>query len=265
MRRLAAAGSFAVVAALAGGCASDDGAGTDQDAGRSLDVLAASSLTEVFESLAETFESEHPGVEVRLVLESSTTLANQVVEGAPADVLATADEKSMQLVLDSGDAATSELFATNELVLVTPKDNPALITDFEDLDDPSVSYVACVETAPCGALAARLLEENDVTAAPRSLEVDVKAVLAKVVADEADAGLVYATDAFAAAGDVTTWPIPGSDDALTVYPIAVVEGSADQELAEEWVDLVLSAEGQDVLEQAGFGPPDAPAPDAPAS
>jgi molybdate transport system substrate-binding protein len=234
------------------------GSSTDTSTGETdtLHVLAAASLTESFERLADTFEAEHPGVEVRLVLDSSTTLATQVTEGAPADVLATADARSMQLAVDAGVVEEPEVFATNQLVLVTPPDNSALITAIEDLDDPEVSYVACVETAPCGALAATLLAENGVTADPRSLEVDVKAVLARVTADEADAGLVYATDAFAARSDVTTWPVPGADDALAVYPIAVADQADEPDLAADWVELVLSEEGQEELARAAFGPPD---------
>lgn len=246
---------------LAGGAAlllaaCGDGSRADGDASeRTLDVLAGASLTETFETLAELFEESHPGVDVRLVLESSTTLATQVNEGAPADVLATADEQSMQLVLDAGTAEDAEPFATNQLVLAAPPDNPGGLLSFEDLDEPGVSYVACVETAPCGALSDRLLAENGVQAEPVSLEVDVKAVLAKIVSGEVDAGLVYLTDAFAARGDVTTWPVPGADDALNPYLIAVVEQADDPELAAEWVDLVLSEEGQDVLADVGFGPP----------
>ena len=237
------------------GCGSAAGGGGDAEPG-TLDVLAAASLTETFETLAERFEAEHPGVEVRLVFESSTTLATQVNEGAPADVLATADESAMQLVLDAGSADVADRFATNQLVLVVPPENTADILSLEDLDEPGVSYVACVETAPCGALAERLLAENGVRSDPRSLEVDVKAVLAKVTSDEADAGLVYATDAFAASQDVTTFRVPGAEDALTSDAIAVVDQADDRELAEAWVDLVLSPEGRAVLADAGFGAPD---------
>lgn len=258
-RALVCATALTALAACGGtdGPAGPDGPDATDTAGEvaTLDVLAAASLTESFGSLAEEFEAEHPAVDVRLVLESSATLAAQVSEGAPADVLATADQTSMQRVLDAGDAERADVFATNELVLVTPTHNPALITGIEDLDDPAVSYVTCVETAPCGALAARLLAENGVRADPRSLEVDVKAVLAKVTSDEADAGLVYATDAFAARSQVTTWPVPGADEALTEYPIAVVDQSDEPELAAAWVDFVLADEGQEVLSRAGFLPP----------
>ena len=232
-----------------------DGAGSAEGGGnRTLDVLAASSLTETFGTLADTFEDQHPGVDVRLVLESSTTLANQVDEGAPADVLATADEASMQLVLDAGNAEDAEPFATNELVLVTPADNPAGIRSLADLDDADVAFVACVETAPCGALAEQLLAENEVMNDPRSLEVDVKAVLAKVTSGEADAGLVYASDARAAGTDVVTLPVPGSGRARNSYLVAVVDQADDAALARDWVDLVLSSKGQQVLGEAGFGP-----------
>lgn len=244
---------------LGGDEGSGDG-GTDNGTGNgsgngsgTLDVLAASSLTESFGALAARFEDDHPGVEVRLVLESSTTLAQQVGEGAPADVLATADETSMQLVLDAGQAEDADVFATNELVLVTPDDNPAGIESVADLDDSDVAFVACVDTAPCGALAEQLLAENAVVNDPRSLEVDVKAVLSKVVTGEADAGLVYASDARAAGGDVLTFPVPGADAARTTYVVAVVDQSDDPGLAEDWVDLVLSADGQAVLADAGFG------------
>ena len=264
-RRVPAVPALVVAAALlAAGCSSGgDGAGDRAGDGggdggtATLDVLAAASLTETFGALAERFEEDHPGVEVRLVLESSTTLATQVVEGAPADVLATADETSMQLAVDAGSAQDPQRFATNELVLVTPLSNPGGILSVDDLDEPDVAFVACVPTAPCGAVAEGLLAANEVTAEPRSLEVDVKAVLAKVVADEADAGLVYASDAWAARNDVTTWPVPGSDEQLNPYLISVVEQTDDADLAREWIDLVLSADGQDVLAGSGFGPADA--------
>ncbi len=253
MRVACAAGAFVTLSLLAGcGAGGDDGT----ESGRTLDVLAASSLTEGFGTLAHTFEQDHPGVDVRLVLESSTTLATQVTEGAPADVLATADEDSMQTVLDSGDADKADAFATNRIVLVTPADNPAGIRSFADLDDPDLAYVACVETAPCGSSAATLLEANDVTAEPRSLEVDVKAVLTKVTSGEADAGLVYASDARAAGKDVQAFPVPGAEEARNTYLIAVVGQADDPALAQDWVDLVTSSAGQQVLADAGFGPGD---------
>jgi molybdate transport system substrate-binding protein len=221
-----------------------------------LTVLAAASLTEVFSTLAKAYEAEHPGVTVRLSVDSSATLAEQVIQGAPADVLATADIPTMQRATDAQATDDApEIFATNRLVLVVPKDNPAGIRRFGDLDKPGVSYVACVQTAPCGAIGRQALELNHVTAAPKSLEVDVKAVLSKVQLGEADAGLVYATDARAARDQVTAVPVPHADELVNDYPVAVVAGTKHADLAYAWVDLLVSDRGRAVLRQAGFGEP----------
>ncbi len=251
-RRTRTVAGVLLSAALLAGCA-NGGAGSGQ---RTLEVLAAASLTETFTELAARFEEDHPGVTVRLVFDSSATLAEQVDQGAPADVLATADERTMQDVVDAGNAADEPvLFASNRLVLVTPADNPAGIRSVDDLEDPAVSYVVCVPSAPCGTVARTVLDAAGVTAPAASEEVDVKAVLAKVTLDEADAGLVYASDAVAAGDRVTTVRIPVAEDAVTRYPVAALAEADDPDLADDWVDLVLSAQGQQVLRDAGFGAP----------
>lgn len=229
-------------------------AGCADDRDTTITVLAAASLTESFEDLAARFESDHPGVEVRLAFDSSATLAQQAVEGAPADVLATADETSME---QAGAALEGDpqVFASNTLVLVTPSANPAGLEGVADLGSGDVTWVACVETAPCGRVARALLTANDVTTDAASLEVDVKAVLAKVTGDEADAGIVYATDAEAAGAQVRTFRIPYSAENATRYQLALLERSGDRALAQEFVDLVLSVDGQRVLSDAGFGQP----------
>lgn len=216
-----------------------------------ITVLAASSLTGTFTELAEQFEKDHDGVHVRLVFDSSTDLAQQAVDGAPADVLATADVETMYAAnnaLDSG----SQVFAANTMVLVTPADNPAGISGFADIDSDDATYVVCVRTAPCGRIAATLLAENDVAVPPASLEVDVKAVLAKVTSGEADAGIVYASDAAAAGDQVRTFEIPKADVEVTTYPIATLKQSEHPDLAQEFVDLVMSDTGQQVFTDAGF-------------
>jgi molybdate transport system substrate-binding protein len=243
---------IAVLTALAAtGCGSSAGSGSD----RVVHVLAASSLSGPFEELAETFERDHPGVDVRLILDSSATLAIQVVEGAPGDVLATADERTMQRAVDGGATLDQPvLFATNRLVVVVPNGNPAGITTLADLDDPSVDYVACVPSAPCGYLARGVLAAGSVDRDPRSLEVDVKAVLQKVVLDEADAGLVYTSDAVAAGADVESFPLPDGAGGRTAYPMAPLSQTEDPRLARAWVDLVRSDRGQRALAAAGFSP-----------
>jgi molybdate transport system substrate-binding protein len=230
-------------------CGGDDGGGDT-----TITVLAASSLTGTFTDLAAQFEKDHPGTAVKLAFDSSATLAQQAAGGAPADVLATADATTMESAT-SVLASTPQDFATNVMVLVTPSDNPAGITSFSDLNSGSVKYVVCVDTAPCGKVAAALLEQDKITAKPVSAEVDVKSVLAKVTEGEADAGIVYTTDSVAAGDQVKTIAIPGTAQQTTTYPIATLDQSKQQALAQDFVDLVLSSQGQQVLHDAGFGGP----------
>ncbi len=238
---------------LLGGCgASTAGA----SGGTTLTVLAASSLTESFDQLARTFEKQHPGVHVRLSYDSSATLAEQVVQGAPADVLATADGRTMHTaVAGKGVAGTPRRFATNRLVLVVPAADPAHVTGLADVSRPGVSFVMCDPSAPCGALGRQVLAMNHVRATPRSLEPDVKSVLAKVTLDEADAGLVYASDARSAGDKVRALPVPATARAINDYYIAPTAGAASPGLAAAWVGLVTSATGQGVLRAHGFGRP----------
>jgi molybdate transport system substrate-binding protein len=219
---------------------------------QTLTVLAAASLTETFTELAVEFEDEHPGVDVDLVFGSSTTLADQAADGAPGDVLATADSRAMDIAVDGGvTAGRPETFALNELVIVTPPGNPAGIAGLDSLARPGVDWARCVSSAPCGALAEEALARRASRAEPVTEEVDVKAVLARVVAGEVDAGLVYRTDALAAGDDVETVEVDPAAPS-TVYEIAALDGPGS---AAEFVELVLSDEGQAVLRDAGFQQP----------
>jgi molybdate transport system substrate-binding protein len=235
-------------------CGGGNGVGGERNAPSSITVLAASSLTGAFTELGKRFESENPGVTVKFAFDSSATLAQQAAGGAPADVLATADQKTMdsaqQVQLDE-----PKVFATNVMVLVTPADNPAGITSFSDLNTSSVKYVVCVPTAPCGSVGAALLKQNHITSDPVSTEVDVKSVLAKVTSGDADAGVVYKTDAIAAGDQVRTLPIPGTKTQVTTYPIVTLTQSKNTSLSQEFISLVTGPSGQRVLRQAGFGPP----------
>ena len=255
-QRTHASTAASLLAALTlAGCSGDPGADQRAETG-TLTVLAAASLTEVFTALAGDFESDHPGVRVRLAFDSSATLAEQVTQGAPADVLATADRRTMQTVV-AADAVDGrpQVFATNQLQLVVPPDNPARISRFADIGRPGVRLVVCVRSAPCGELATAVLAASGVTAKPASEEVDVKAVLGKVRLDEADAGLVYATDAAAADNDVEVVPVPSSAANRTHYLIAALSEAREPELARAWVELVTSAQGRRHLLDAGFGSP----------
>jgi molybdate transport system substrate-binding protein len=219
-----------------------------------ITVLAASSLTGTFTQLGQEFESAHPGVTVKFAFDSSATLAQQAIGGAPADVLATADTTTMDSA-KAVQASTPKVFATNVMVLATPADNPAHVSSFADLDRSAVKFVVCVPNAPCGAVAQALLDQDHIAGKPVSTEVDVKSVLAKLTEGEADAGIVYTTDATAAGDQVATLPIPGSGKQVTTYPIVTLSQSSNSALAQQFVDLVTGSTGQQVLARAGFGAP----------
>lgn len=219
-----------------------------------ITVLAASSLTGTFTELGQAFEDEHPGVTVKFAFDSSATLAQQATEGAPADVLATADTATMDSAR-SVQAAAPKVFATNVLVLAMPADNPGHVHAFSDLDRSSVKFVMCVPTAPCGKVGQALVDRDHITGTPVSQEVDVKSVLARLTEGEADAGLVYTTDAVAAGDQVTSIPIPGSAQQTTTYRIVPLDQSQHADLAREFGVLVTGPTGQQVLRKAGFGSP----------
>ena len=226
--------------------------GDDPGDGQTLTVLAAASLTDVFERLATDFE-EQEGVEVDFAFGSSTDLAEQAADGAPGDVLATADETSMQVARDAGVTGDVVTFATNVLVIVTPPDNPAGIRGLEDL--ATATWVRCADEVPCGRVALSVLDAHRVTAEPASLEEDVRATLDKVSSGEAEAGLVYATDAVAAGDGVATIAIPGAEEQLTSYVATTLAGADEPGLAHAWVDLLTSELGQQALTDAGFTAP----------
>lgn len=217
-----------------------------------LTVFAAASLTETFDALAAEFEAEHPQVEVVLNYGGSSSLATQITQGAPADVFAAANESTMQLVVDAGAASDAPTFATNTLVLVTPPGNPAGVTGLADLADSDLAIALCDPVVPCGSAAQALLTNAGVTAVPDTLEDDVKAVLTKVELGEADAGLVYVTDAHAAGSTVEIVDVPEAQQVINRYPIAVLTGAPNPDAARAWVEFVLSDEGQAVLSDAGF-------------
>jgi molybdate transport system substrate-binding protein len=255
MRRTASLATLLLLVLPLAACGSDDDGGGSGDSGgdaKELTVLAAASLTEVFEGMADDFESANDA-KVTFSFGSSTDLAEQAADGAPGDVLATADETSMKVAEDAGVTGDVETFATNVLVIVTPPDNPAGIESLADLD--GATWVRCADEVPCGRVALSVLDANGITAEPASLEEDVKSTLDKVVSGEADAALVYATDAVAAGDTVNTIPIPGSEEQLTSYFATTLTQAADAALAQAWVDYVLSDEGQAALTEAGFMQP----------
>lgn len=227
--------------------------GCSDDESTTLRVLAAASLVDVFTELGDRFEADHEGVEIEFSFGSSTDLAEQAADGAPGDVLATADATAMAIAEDGGVVADPVAFATNVLVIVTPPDNPAGIASLDDLD--GATWVRCADAVPCGRVALAVLEDAGVDAEPASLEEDARTTLDKVISGEADAGLVYASDAVAAAGDVVATPIEGAEAQLTSYFVDALEQAEDGDLAADWVDLVTGPDGRAALTDAGFGSP----------
>ena len=220
-----------------------------------ITVLAAASLTEVFTGLGDQFESVHPGTTVTFSFGSSATLATQVVAGAPADVFAAASTATMRTVNDAGAADQPVDVATNFLQIAVPPGNAGGITGLADLANPRLRIALCAEQVPCGAAAGQLFAAAGLTPAPDTLESDVKAVLQKVVADEVDAGLVYATDVRAAGPRVEGIVVPGAAAVANRYPMAVLRDSRNPAAARAFVEFVLSPPGREALEQAGFGAP----------
>jgi molybdate transport system substrate-binding protein len=251
---VAGALSALVVLAITSACAAPTGSAATGAAGGTITVLAAASLTDAFADIAEAFSRSNPGVEVVLSHAGSQTLAAQILQGASADVFASADGAQMAAVADEGLLAEEpRVFATNRLAIAVERGNPHGITDLGDLDDPDLVLVLAAPEVPAGALAARALADAGVEVAPASLEVDVRAVLAKVRLGEADAGIVYASDVAAAAGAVDGVDLPEGTGPTARYPIAVLADAADPRGARAFVSFVLSEPGRSILLAHGFG------------
>ena len=220
-----------------------------------LTVFAAASLNRVFEDIGELFTEQHPGAEVAFSFAGSADLVAQLGAGAPADVLATADESTMADAVAGGTInGDPQVFAQNALTLVTPAGNEAGIAGLDDSLD-GVSLVVCAPQVPCGAATMALAESLGRTLQPVSEEGNVTDVLGKVTSGQADAGLVYATDAAAAGDAVEVIPVAGAEDVVNRYPIAATADTDDPELARAWVEFVLGPQAQEVLGAAGFGAP----------
>ncbi|MFI5393958.1 MAG: molybdate ABC transporter substrate-binding protein [Candidatus Binatia bacterium] len=222
---------------------------------RTVTVFAAASLTAAFQAVGNAFEKTHPDMKVQLNFAGSSTLVQQIQQGAPADVFASADEANMQKLVESGAiAGAPQLFACNTLQIVVPPGNPKHIAALADLAKPGLTIALCGPTVPCGRYAAEAFGKAGVTAPAASQELDVKAVLTKVAMGEADAGIVYVTDVRAAAGKVEGVDIPESSNVIARYPIAVVKNAPSAAAAAAFIKFVLSSEGQQQLASFGFLP-----------
>jgi molybdate transport system substrate-binding protein len=245
---------------LAAGCGStdDNGSSSSKSGGgnKTLFVFAAASLTETFNSLGKTFEASHPGVKVKFNYGGSSALAQQITQGAPADVFAAASPATMKTVTDAHDAAgTPKVFVRNRLEIAVPPSNPGKVKAFKDLANPTLKVVECAPEVPCGAAAVKALAAAKLKVKPVSQEQDVKAALTKVQLNEADAALVYKTDVKSAAGKVTGIDFPEAAQAINDYPIATLAKAPQPGLANQFVQLVTSPDAAAHSVRDGAGTP----------
>lgn len=216
-------------------------------------VLAAASLTESFEKLGEQLTAEYPGLEVVLSFGPSSGLVEQVLAGAPADVLATADTRTMGNAVAGGAVeGESEVFARNTLTLAVPAGNPGEVTGLADLAKPELRVAICEPEVPCGAASERLLTAAGVTAAPDTLTTDVKEATSLVSLGEADAALIYRTDAAAEGAAVESIEVPEAEEVVNDYPVAILVHAPNPDGAQVVVDAITGESGQAILADAGF-------------
>jgi molybdate transport system substrate-binding protein len=226
---------------------------TASDSGqRELTVFAAASLTDAFTQLGDQFTAAHPDVKVTFDFAGSSDLVTQLQQGAPADVLATADSSNMDKV--AGKTGAPQDFAGNKLMIAVEPGDPKHITGPADLAATDLKVVLAAPEVPAGKYAQEALAKAGVTVHPVSLEQSVKGVVTKISLREADAGIVYVTDVDAAQGRIDGVEIPEDQNVLATYPIATLTDSAHPDDAQAFVDLVLSAAGQKVLAGYGFLP-----------
>jgi molybdate transport system substrate-binding protein len=236
-----------------------------------LNVFAAASLTESFKDIGKAFEAQNSGVKVVLNFAGSQQLAQQLAQGAPGDVFASASKKQMTPVIEAGRivSGTQKVFVRNQLVVIYPKSNPAGMASLNDLAKPGLKLVLADKAVPVGQYALDILDKMEKDAAYGSgfkdsvlknvvsYEDNVKSVLSKVVLGEADAGVVYTTDITQDAKDkVVVIEIPANLNVIASYPIAAISDAKNPELAQKFIELVLSKEGQTILNNYGFMSPE---------
>ena len=232
---------------------------------QTLTVFAAASLTDAFTEIGAAFDAANPGVTTTFNFAGSQALRTQIEEGAPADVFASANKTQMDAVIAASliTEGTQQNFLTNKLVVILPADNPAALEKLEDLATPGIKLVLAAEEVPVGKYSREAFDlmngsfgndfKDNVLANVVSNEDNVKQVVAKVQLGEADAGIVYTSDAIAAP-DLKTIEIPADLNVIAKYPIAPLVNSENADLAAKFIEYVLSAEGQAVLAKWGFAP-----------
>jgi molybdate transport system substrate-binding protein len=219
-------------------------------------VSAAASLTDAFGEIEAAFEEANPDVDVVLNLGSSSTLREQILEGAPADVFASANTSNMDQLVEAEEVAVDpEIFVTNLLQIAVPAGNPAGVAGLDDFARDELLIGLCAEDVPCGQFAREALSLAGVAPEIDTNEPDVRALLTKVEAGELDAGITYVTDVLSTGGTVDGVDIPDDQNVIAEYPIAVLASAPNPSAAEAFVEFVLSEEGQAILGEYGFASP----------
>jgi molybdate transport system substrate-binding protein len=255
---------LAVIGLVATGCGSS-GSGSKSKAtttaapklSGSITVSAAASLTEPFTTIGKSFKTANPGTNVTFNFGSSGTLATQIQQGAPADTFASADQDNMNKLVSANLVdGTPTVFAKNKLVIVTKPGNPKNVTGLADL--PKLGVVSlCGTTVPCGKYAGQILQTAGLTIPESKITrgQDVKATLAAVTNGDADAAIVYVSDAKTAGSAVTSVTIPDGQNGIAVYPIATLKASGNKAVSQAFIASVTSPQGESVLQGDGFLPP----------
>jgi molybdate transport system substrate-binding protein len=236
-------------------CGDDDSGGDTTTGGGDVTVFAAASLTDALTEVGEAYEAANDGSAVEFSFDASSALVTQITEGAPADVFASADVVNMDKLADAGlNGSDPVIFATNRLTIIVPAGNPAGVSGVEDLANPDLTVVLCAEEVPCGNYANQVLDTAGLEVTPASLEENVRGVVTKVTAGEADAGIVYVTDVNAAGDAAEGIEIPDDINVLAEYPIATVAESEHRATGEAFIAFLTGADGQAILADHGFGP-----------
>ncbi|HZA79953.1 MAG TPA: molybdate ABC transporter substrate-binding protein [Actinomycetes bacterium] len=244
---------LAVAALVLAACGGGDDSGGSSASSAGIKVFAAASLTAAFNELGPQFTAANGGTKVTFNFAGSQALATQIQQGAPADVFASADTTNMDKVKDL--VGDPQVFASNLLQIVVEQGNPKGVKGLDDLANPDLKVVLAAPDVPAGRYAAEILGKAGVTVKPVSQEDNVKAVVTKVSLGEADAGIVYVTDVTTGGDKVEGVDIPTEQNVTATYPIATVTASKAQDKAQAFMDLVRSADGQQVLNKYGFLPP----------
>lgn len=249
--RVAALAAVLVLAAACGTSEPEPSA-----VGGAVLVSAAASLSDAFAAIESAFEGAHPGADVVLNLAGSSALREQILEGAPADVFASANTTTMEQVAEAGAvAADPQIFARNALQIAVPPGNPGGVTGLEDFARDELFIGLCAEGVPCGDFARGVLARAGVTPAIDTNEPDVRALLTKIAAGELDAGITYVTDVTAGGGSVEGIGIPEEQNVAAEYPIAILAEAPNPAAAQAFVSFVLSADGRAILAEFGFAAP----------